>query len=158
MKPLEYSILVISFCLLVPCVSQAEDPGAMTAEIPNLTIEERVKLDKVEKRLTALVDRTNHQCETRISSSLALESFQGKRWNRNLVTSMCSDAIAALRTLCRNELARERIQNTISTYTCSLAETGPRSMSLKEGNLMFRISLSEKNNLAFSAEWLEKNL
>jgi len=108
-----------------------------------------------ETHLAASLAVANQRCQARILATIDWTAFAQDEPGTATPSGYCEDALAALGSLCGDQLAKEAIQQAVKSLMCT---KGLRNLTLKDGTLTYTIEYGATDNEDFVKEFLRNHL
>jgi hypothetical protein len=106
--------------------------------------------------VNGLANHTNRECGSNIAVSFNWSGVKEADLETYSPSGWCEAALDGIRNVCADNPGKEAVREKIKTLTCSFAPE--RSVSLKDGNVDYKISFRSTNDAIFVFETLENAL
>ena len=121
------------------------------------TLAEKEKYATEEKAMVRSVENTAKQCKTEIKVKFDWSSFKKEDLGKYSPSGYCDNVFSALNSVCTgSDDGLKAVQGNVKSVTCKQAS--PRSLSLKNGELIFGIDYKAANDYDAVVEFLKNNL
>jgi hypothetical protein len=121
------------------------------------SLAEKEKYAAEEKKMVQTVENTAKQCKTEIKVNFDWSTFKKEDFAKYSPSGYCGNAFKALNAVCTgSDLGLQAVQSKVKSVTCKQA--APRSLSLKNGELVFGIDYNAVNDYDAVVAFLKENL
>ncbi len=121
------------------------------------SLAEKEKYAAEEKEIASSVENTARQCKTNIKVKFDWSSFKKKDLEERGAATFCNAAFSALNDVCTSsDAGLKAVQSKVKSVTCK--QSSPRSLSLKNGELVFGIDYNAANDHEAVLTFLKNNL
>jgi hypothetical protein len=128
--------------------------GVSAVGAQSLKIRERMAAE--ETTLKESVVSTNKTCETSMTVQFDWKGAPEDKLIERSASSVCDEALAGIRHVCESPIGKEAVKQKIKSVTCGF---GPaRAITLKDGNVDFKIDFSAANDADYVYEFLQNTL
>ena len=106
--------------------------------------------------VSGLANHTNRECGTNITVNFDWSGVKEADLDTYSPSGWCEAALDGIRNVCADNPGKEAVREKIKTLTCGFAPE--RSVSLKDGNVDYKISFRSTNDAVYIFETLENAL